>query len=41
MYYPIANETFQPISYSQIRCTALRVMQTWKEFWVFRFRQSQ
>ena len=32
MYYPIANKTFQPISYSQIRCIALRVLQTSNEF---------
>ena len=40
MYYPIANITLQPISYSQIRCIALRVLQTSKEFWVFLFRPN-
>ena len=26
MYYPIANKTFQPISYSQIHCIVLHVL---------------
>ena len=28
MYYPIANKTFQPISYSQIHCIALHFFKT-------------